>query len=47
MIKNPIYFFVAIAFLLPQSLDYTIDLLQLMQPKPYTTNIGFIRSFIS
>ena len=44
--KNVINFFVAIGFLLPQFLGLAVGLLQLLQPKPHTTNTGFIRSFI-
>ena len=46
MVKNIIDFFIAIGFLLPQFLGLAVGLLQLLQPEPYTTNTGFIRSLI-
>ena len=46
MVSNLIDFFIAVGFLLSQFLVFAVDLLQLLQPKPYTTNTGFIRSLI-
>ena len=46
MLKNIINFFIAVGLLLSQSLGLTISFLQLLQPEPYITNTGFIRSFI-
>ena len=46
MVKTLIDFFLAISFLLPQFLGLTVDLLELLQPKPDTINTGFIRFFI-
>ena len=46
MVKNLINFFIAVDFLLPQFLGLAVGFLQLLQPKPYITNIGFIRSLI-
>ena len=47
MVKNLINFFITISFLLPQSLGFTIGLLQLLQLEPHTTNTGFIKPLIS
>ena len=47
MVKNLINFFVAAKLLLPQFLGLIIGLLQLLQPEPCTTNIGFIKSLIN
>ena len=47
MVKNLIDFFVAIKFLLFQFLGLAISLLQLLEPKSFTTNTGIIRFFIS
>ena len=47
MVKNLINFYIAVSLLLPQFLDLAISLLQLLQPKPHTTNTGSIRSLIS
>ena len=46
MVKNLIDFFIAIGFLLPQFLGLAVGLLQLLQPKLYTINTGFIRLLI-
>ena len=46
MVENVIDFFIAIGLLLPQFLDFAVGLLQLLQPEPHTTNIGFIRLLI-
>ena len=46
MVKNLIYFLIAISFLLFWFLGLAVGLLQLLQSKLYTTNIGFIRSLI-
>ena len=46
MMKNIIDFFIAVGFLFPQFLGFAIGLLQLLQPRPYTTNTSFIKSFI-
>ena len=46
MVKNLIDFFITVGRLLPQFLGLAIGLLQLLQPEPYTTNIGFVRSLI-
>ena len=46
MMKNLINFFIAVGFLLPELLGLVVGLLQLLQPKPHTINIGFIRSLI-
>ena len=46
MMRNLIDFFVAAWRLLAQSLGLAVNLLQLLQLKPYVTNIGFIKSFI-
>ena len=46
MVKNLFDFFIAVGLLFSQFLDLAIDLLQFLQPKPYTTNTGFIKSFI-
>ena len=46
MVKNLIDFFITIEFLLFQFLDLAVGFLHLLQPKPYTTNTGFIRFFI-
>ena len=47
MIKNLIDFFIAISFLLPQSLSFAVGLLEFLQRKPHIINIGFIKSVIS
>ena len=46
MVKNLIDFFIAVGFLLPQSLCLAIGHLQLLQPEFHITNIGFIRFLI-
>ena len=40
--KNVIDFFIAVGFLLPQFLGLAVGLPQFLQPKPHTTNTGFI-----
>ena len=47
MMKNLIDFFITVGLLLPQFLGLAVGLLQLLQPEPYTTNTGFVRSLIS
>ena len=47
MVKNLIYFFIAVGLLLPQFLSLVVSLLQLLQPKPHITNTDFIKSLIS
>ena len=44
--KNLIDFFITVGFLLPQFLGLMVGLLQLLPPKPYTSNIGFVRLLI-
>ena len=44
--KNLINFFITVDFLLPQFLSLAVDLLQLLEPEPHTTNTGFIRLLI-
>ena len=46
IVKNLINFFIAVGFLLPQFMCLVVGFLQLLQSEPYTTNTGFIRSFI-
>ena len=46
MVKNLINFFITVGFLLPQFLGLEIDLLQLLQLEPYTTNTSFVKLFI-
>ena len=46
MVKNFMNFFIAIGLLLSQFLGLAVGLLQLLQPEPHITNIGFIRSLI-
>ena len=46
MVSNPICFFLAVSFLLLQSLGLTLGLLQLLQLKFYATNTAFIRFLI-
>ena len=46
MVKILIDFFIAVGFLLPWFLGLAINLLKFLQPKPHTTNIGFIRLLI-
>ena len=46
MVKNLIDFFIIVGLLLPQFLGFAVSLLQLLQPEPYTTNTGFVRSLI-
>ena len=46
MVKNLIDFFIAVGFLLTRFLGLAVRLLQLLQPKPHTTNIGFISLLI-
>ena len=46
MVKNLIDFFITIGFLLPQFLGFAVGLLQLLQPKPHTSNTGFIKLLI-
>ena len=46
MVKNLIDFFITVGLLLPQFFGLEIDLLQLLQSKPHTTNTSFIRSLI-
>ena len=46
MVKNINNFFIAIGFLLPQFLGLAIELLQLLQLEPHTTNTSFITSLI-
>ena len=47
MVKNLIDFVITVGLLLPQFLRFAVSLLQFLQPKPHTTNTGFINSFIS
>ena len=47
MLKNFIDFFITVGFLLPQFLGLAVGFLQLLQPKPYTTNTSFVRLFIN
>ena len=44
--KNVINFFIAVGLLLPQFLSLAVGFLQLLQPKLYITNTGFIRLLI-
>ena len=44
--KNLIDFFITVGLLLPQFLGLAVDLLQLLQPEPHTTNTGFLRLLI-
>ena len=46
MVKNIINFFIAVGLLLSQFFGLAIGLLQFLQPKPHTTNTGFIRLLI-
>ena len=46
MVKNLIDFYIAVGLLLPQFWGLVVGLLQLLQPKPHTTNIGFIKLLI-
>ena len=46
MMKNLIDFFIIIGLFLPQFLGFVVNLLQLLQPEPHTTNTGFIRLLI-
>ena len=46
MVKNFINFFIAVGFLLSQILGLAVGFLQLLEPKPYTTNTGFTKSLI-
>ena len=46
MVKNFINIFIAIGLLLSQFLGFAVGLLQLLQPEPHITNIGFIKLFI-
>ena len=47
MVKNLIDFFIIVGLLLFQFLGFVVDFMQFLQPKPHTTNISFIRSFIA
>ena len=44
--KNLIDFFITVRFLLPQFLGFAVDLLQLLQLEPHTSNTDFIRLLI-
>ena len=46
MVKNLIDFFIIVGLLLPQFLSFEVGLLQLLQPEPHTTNIGFVSLLI-
>ena len=46
MVKNIIDFFIVVGLLFPQFLGLAVNLLQLLQPEPHTTNTGFIRLLI-
>ena len=46
MVKNLIDFFIAVSILLTQFLGLVVDLLQLLQLKPHTTNTDLIKSLI-
>ena len=47
MVKNLIDLFIAAKLLLLQSLGFAVGLLQLLQPKLYITNTGFLSFLIS
>ena len=46
MVKNLINFFITVGLLLPQFLGLAVNLLQLLQSEPHTTNTGFVSLLI-